>query len=310
MLFQKNKNKKVATDIPQSRLRVEEIKRRKRRWKRLRAFFVAFLIAIILTSVVIFIRNPLFLIKDVSVSGTQVIHDNDVKKVTEDSLSGFFAWLLPKRSSFLFNKNKLEEKLEVAFPRIAKVVVSKEGYKKINIEITERSSVYLWCEDSPSGPIINTENCYYVDDTGYIFSKAPFFSGTIYFRFFGPRENLKEDGSVVGTQVFMPDDMARVVRFKESLEEAGLMPIGLSLYEDKSEASFFIFDGSKSIPPRIIFNVKDDLVALAENVKVAIVAEPLASRILNEKDSLLYLDLSYDGKVYYKFSEEQIVNGE
>lgn len=103
----------------------------------------------------------------------------------------------------------------------------------------------------------------------------------------------------------MPEKMAEVVRFKESLEESGLEPIGLSLYEEKQEASFFIFDGSKSLPPRIIFNPNSNLEDLAGNTKIAITSEPLASRLINDKDKLLYLDLRYEGKVYYKFSDEE-----
>jgi len=303
MLFQKNKNQKEVSDIPVSRARVIEIKRRKRRLKRLRVVFVVFLLGIIFTSIILFLRNPLFLIDDISVFGTQVITNEEIRNISEETIDGSYIWVFPKKNSFLFNKKKLEEKLHENFPRIQKIAINRDGYKKISIEVSERSSVYLWCDGAPSGPIINTEDCYYVDDTGYIFSKAPFFSGTIYFRFFGPRESLKDDGSIVGTQVFSPDKMAEVVRFKESIEDIDLSPIGLSLYENKNEASFFIFDGSKILPPRIIFNAKDDLVAISENLKVAISSDPLATRLKDEKNKLLYLDLSYEGKVYYKFSE-------
>ena len=64
-----------------------------------------------------------------------------------------------------------------------------------------------------------------------------------------------------------------------------LLPKGKSAYKD----------------PEILFKIDTDLGNIAENLKAALDAEPLKSKIKNFYSTLLYIDLRFDNKVYYKF---------
>jgi hypothetical protein len=53
--------------------------------------------------------------------------------------------------------------------------------------------------------------------------------------------------------------------------------------------------------PEIIFKIDSDFQKIAENLQAAITTEPLQTDFKNKYSSLLYIDLRFGNKVYYKF---------
>src|SRR3989338_931762 len=143
----------------------------------------------------------------------------------------------------------------------------------LKVTVFEREAKYLWCETE--------EKCYFMDGDGFIFDEAPYFSGEVYFRFYGSSNG----------------DFVKLFPFKKIIEDMGLKPIGLSILEN-SNVEMFLSGKSK---PKIIFNATSDFQKIAENLQAALATEPLRSDFKNKYSSLLYLDLRYGNKVYFKF---------
>jgi hypothetical protein len=70
--------------------------------------------------------------------------------------------------------------------------------------------------------------------------------------------------------------------------------------ENDSEGNFYI---SKDVAeaPKIIFKIDSDYQKIAENLQAALSTEPLHSDLQKKLALLLYLDLRFGNKVYYKF---------
>ncbi|KKQ46157.1 MAG: hypothetical protein US65_C0044G0007 [Candidatus Yanofskybacteria bacterium GW2011_GWC2_37_9] len=80
-----------------------------------------------------------------------------------------------------------------------------------------------------------------------------------------------------------------------------LKPIAL-YQEDNGDIKFFLSrENSSFMGPEIILKINSDFQKVAENLETALNTEPLQSNFKNKYSSLLYIDLRFGNKVYYKF---------
>ena len=81
----------------------------------------------------------------------------------------------------------------------------------------------------------------------------------------------------------------------------GLKPVAL-YKQDNGDIRVFLSKGKTlSMGPEIIFKSDTDLETVAENLQAALNTEPLQSDFKNKYSSLLYIDLRFGNKVYFKF---------
>jgi len=138
-----------------------------------------------------------------------------------------------------------------------------------------------------------------MDETGYLFDESPFFSGEVYFRFFGPIDNTD---SPKGAN-FSSGEFQNLVIFKESLKDLDIRPVAIFLKEDKDIEVILSSSQSLREAPKIIFKSDSDLNKMVENLQSALSADPLRDDFKNKYDSLKYIDLRFGNKVYYKFND-------
>ena len=170
----------------------------------------------------------------------------------------------------------------------------------LEVSLTERMALYTWCGDTinlviglPSGDsTAREEKCYFVDEAGYIFDEAPYFSGDVYFKFYG-LANL-------GTY-FSKENFKQLIYFKDTLLGIGLKPVSLYVL-DNGDIKVFLSNLNKApIGPYIALKASSNFQKVAENLQTALTTEPLQSDLKNQYSSLLYIDLRFGNKVVYKF---------
>src|SRR3990172_9903911 len=66
------------------------------------------------------------------------------------------------------------------FKRIKKISLDKKYFGVIAVKIEERSNAVLFCEK---------EDCAYVDENGFVFEKAPYFSGAVFLKIIEQRNS-------------------------------------------------------------------------------------------------------------------------
>ncbi|MCE9585198.1 FtsQ-type POTRA domain-containing protein [Candidatus Nomurabacteria bacterium] len=236
---------------------------------------------------------PFFKIKEIQINGVKILEIQEIKDNINIKLKNHFS-IFSKKNIFLYPKNKISNYLN-NIPRVKDYKIYREGLNKIIIDITERGNKFIWCKDFN----FDFKNqCYFMNDEGYILDIAPYFSGNVYFKFFGPL--TKENNIPIGSY-FIQDIFKNISIFKNNLEQINIKPVYFLLNENK-EIEIYLEKKSDNVEsPKIIMNYDSDFDKTFKNLQVALETEPLAGDFKNKYSSLLYIDLRYGNKVYYKF---------
>lgn len=285
-------------DIPKS-ARVLEIKHRRRirKLKMLAVFFVIFLFVITLLAYLSGDRRVT--IDKFIITGTQIINQEDIEKSVIKDISGKYSYLFYKSNSFIYPHKKIYNNLISDFPRIEKLSISRDGLKTLKIDISERLGSYLYCGNNiPENKEEVGENCYFINNDGLIFDKAPYFSGNVYFKYYMSLNN--ETNNPLNKQMMDADNFYKMVRFIDGITSIGFNPIYLVKELDGTNYLYLAKDNSE-FGPRIIFKDIDDLEILLDNLSIAMKKKEFANEINSKYNTLLYIDLRFKNKVLYKF---------
>ena len=95
-------------------------------------------------------------------------------------------------------------------------------------------------------------------------------------------------------------DFEKLTSFTETMKTFGLEATMVNLSKE-NETEIYLISADETIAPKIVLNRKNDLTRVIENLQTAVQSEPLKTEIADNYKSLLYIDLRFDNKVYYKF---------
>lgn len=267
-------------------LRQEEYFKR-RRAKYLRILYLIIFASFVLLGLTIYIsRLERFRIYDTSVSGTTLIEPYDVSKEALGFLDGYYLWVFPKNNIFIYNKKGLLSYLLEKFPRIDQLSIRLDGGNSLLINIQERLPYALWCVkvEAPQG-----EDCYFMDKSGVVYSKAPRFSGDAYFKYYG----LINSENPVGKKYIEDEEwFSSLGLFIQHTEKLGLSPYYM-LVTDDGEYDLVLFQGGK-----ILFNTQITLDSVVFNLEALLKSSPFAST--TDFSNLDYIDLRFGNKLFYK----------
>ena len=266
--------------------RLEELKRHRRKvfLNKILIFFGG-LVAMLILAVYLSGLKALK-ISDINISGNKVVDPEAIKTDIEQSIAGKYIWLFPKDNIIYYSSSSIKNNLQVKFKRLDKISLTISKNKSLQVSVSEREPKYTWCGPDPTA---NPQTCYFMDENGYIFDVAPYFSGSVYFKFYGSGDL----GSYFSATKFQ-----QLVSFKEVLTKMGLKLTELDI-ADNGEVDIFL---TSSSGPKIIFNIDADFQNLAENLQAALTTEPLQTEFKTKYAKLQYIDLRFGNKVYYKFS--------
>ena len=287
--------------------RLNQIRRGKRRAfrKKVVLYFILLITLIIGSSFVSRIQK--ININNIEITGNKVVDTSSVQQIVNDDLSGKYLGLFQKTNFLLYPKYKIKKDLKGNLKRLSEIKISVKNFRTLEIKITEYEGKYLWCGVS-TAPVLSIDmkerKCYFLDSDGYVFDEAPFFSGGIYFKFYG--KNFSDDlqnNNPTGSH-FLQENFSKIISFKENLENMNLKPTAFWIDENN--------DGNMALSkdltgPKILFKMDSDYEKNAENLQSVINTEPLLSGLKNKLESLLYIDLRFGNKVYYKFTALDIV---
>jgi len=238
-------------------------------------------------------------IRDIAINGTSIINWDEVSKNIDKNLSGKYLYIFSKRNSFIYPHDKLQESLLTEFPRIEKLEMSVKNFNTLVLNIKERLGTHLYCGATlPEKKEEIGENCYFINNDGYIFDKAPYFSGDIYFKYYTEINMI--NGKVLGSQIFEATRFHELARFVDGVSSLGFKPIYLVRSQDKTFSLYLKSVGDKP-NPKVIFKEDNDLVTILDNFKTAMGEKEFANEINSKYDTLSYIDLRFKNKVLYKF---------
>lgn len=265
-------------------IRSPEFHKRKLREKRFKVALVVAILAIIFVGPVLLLRNARFLIASVSVAGNDVTPKSEIESVVEENLAGAYAWVLPKKSAVLYPRASIERELLEKIPRFSSAEVSLDGARAVAVEVTERKPQALYCEGSEK------PRCFFIDDTGYIFSEAPEFSGEVYIQY--RTEPALE--KPVGTQLFEPSVFEKLELFLYNLKVLDIAPETVIRVGDEYELR-------QPAGPLVKWREDQDLERLLVDFESFLHNSGLKKADI---ERMSYIDLRFDSKVFYRFQGE------
>lgn len=285
-------------DIPTSP-RIIEIKH-KRRMRKLR-FFILFSILFIsiVVALAFFSSDKHIVIDKFVITGTHIIDQEDIERDILQNISGKYLYLFSKSNTFIYPHKQIYDNLLLNFPRIETLSVSRQGLNTLQINISERTGSYLYCGLSvPEDKDEIGENCYFVNNDGFIFDEAPYFSGNVYFKYY----MTLEGGEInpLGKQMISVDKFHTLARLIDGVTSIGLKPIYIVKDKDGNN-SIYLNHGPNNTTPKIIFKNDDDFDIVLDNLSLAMKKKEFADEINSKYNTLLYIDLRFKNKVLYKF---------
>ncbi|HEY4494225.1 MAG TPA: FtsQ-type POTRA domain-containing protein [Candidatus Paceibacterota bacterium] len=263
--------------------RLRELKRKRKKAFATKITLVAVCVLVLIVGLALVSRIGKLQLSNVEISGNKVVESKALEDSIRNEISGKYLWLFPKSNFILYPKSKIKENLAVNFKRLKDVSVSTKNPTTLQVNLSEREGKYTWCGGEPN---VEAEKCYFLDESGYIFDEAPYFSGSVYFKFYGKKGDY-----------FAPGNWAKFMGFKENLEKMGIKPTSLYMKDDGDSEVYLGLSGK----PKILIKTDSDLNKMAENLQAALSTQPLQNDFVKKYSSLEYIDLRFGNKVYYKF---------
>src|SRR3989338_6529053 len=269
---------------------------RKLRRKRLilKAVFGSVIFAAIFAGIVAFFRIPYLQVEKIEISGNSLINGDDLTDAMKAKLEGKYFGLFPKSNIFLIPKDKILAELPKEFKRIKKISLDRKYFGAVAVKLEERNNAVLFCEK---------EDCAYADENGFVFEKAPYFSGAVFLKLVEQR-NSDNGGNAKTIDEYLGTSLIAESEFKKILEFAGLTRLdsarlvskiggGVSEVVLKKENiyEFYINEGWK-----IILNDKNEPQSAYLNLITA-----LDANIKDKRPKLDYIDLRLGNKIYFKY---------
>jgi hypothetical protein len=266
----------------------------RRRKRQKRAMVVYFITGMFVASGIISLlwsvpRFPQILISDVSISGNKITEKENILKLVRKELSGVDYIFFPRANSFLLSTDNLSEKIKSFDPQILTADVSRNGLVGISIEVLERTPEALFC-DVVFANEEKLSECYFADSSGFIYSKAPDFTASVYARF---NNMVTTTPIVIGKNFIDSVTFKGLENFVDDLKKNGFEVRSVDL--DSEKTIIKLEKGGE------IYVVKEqDLKMALQNLLTLIGSKEFKGRIENGELRFNYIDLRFGNKLFYK----------
>lgn len=146
---------------------VKSLTKRQRRRRKLLIYAAGvFGIALVLVGM----YSSILRVNGVEVTGAKHTNILAVKQDVENLLLKNRLLILPNNNVLFYPNNKIEEFILKTYPSVEKVEVTVSAKKIIEVEITDRFPLGVWC----------AEICYFYDDQGIVFKESFKYTGPIF----------------------------------------------------------------------------------------------------------------------------------
>lgn len=271
--------------------RLRSIREKKMRQRRriFLQFSILFGVLVVICIVLLNLRFTRF--DQVLVTGNKVLIKEDVEDYVKENLHGRIAVILPKDSVIFYKRQVLEDLLKNRFSRIDSVKFYRNGHT-LKVLIKEYEGSYLWCGESYSVD----SGCYFLDSVGHIFDKSPYFSGSAYLKFYGPRGASKDQ--IIGSEFVDEKTFDNFLSSIDQLQYLGFKVTNFVVLEQNQVDATVLVGNHEA---HVFLLVDDNYSKRINDLALAMTQKPLVDEKENNFSSLEYLDIRFDDKVYYKF---------
>ncbi|MFT6361428.1 MAG: hypothetical protein ACJAV6_000266 [Candidatus Paceibacteria bacterium] len=255
-----------------------------------------------------YIMNHEYLAIDrVIIEGQRTLIEDDVREAISEYLAERPLGLLRRDNVIFLNTNKVQRSIKKALPKIEDIDIRIEDGDTLMVTIGERSAHSLWCLNKDYESIFD-EECYFADQDGLLYSRAPYFSGSVYMKFFTEPVYDEEEVEInyIGTEVEVVDSFVDFFDFLELLESEYLLDVTRVFFDEFDDVSLEISRLHNKIyfdtKPMILYNQSDSYKKIGRNIGVVLSFEDFEKDFTYRPSALESIDVRFDGRVFYTFT--------
>ncbi len=257
-----------------------EFLRRKKKIRLIKRISAALGIILFVAGIIFLMRSEKLLINQISISG-ETLGGEEIIEEAQKILLGKYFWLIPRSNAFFYPKDEITAALNEKFPRFKSISLNLEGLDKLAITVEEREPAALYCQ--------NANACFFMDDTGFIFSEAPTFSSDVYLPYYSESYIIDPVGESYVSSV----EFSKLKEFVASLPQLGIEPVAAKTLERHYEIE--LPAGGILMWPR------DTEAARAYSNLEAFLSSPEIKSQEDFLERIETLDLRTENKVFFKF---------
>lgn len=273
----------------------QEIKKK----KRIGLVAICFFVIVFVFAGSLYIANAhTFLIKDIRVSGNDVVKPADLLARVERSLAGRYYYLYSKKNIFIWPKAQVLADIKAEFPRIKELGVEISSDGNLFIDLKERQPTAIFCSETSSG-----EKCYFADQAGLLYAESPEFSENVFYKIY---KNLGDEP--IGRVAMMPTDFKNLVDTLKiipgifSHSSSGDLSLTKVVLNDADNYELYFSDrlhvGESC---KLILKKDQKPEEIASNLSTVLNSVAFQKEYSNGAKQLDYLDLRLGKKIFYKF---------
>ncbi|HBB44215.1 MAG: hypothetical protein UW27_C0003G0043 [Parcubacteria group bacterium GW2011_GWA1_44_13] len=241
-------------------------------------------------------HNKKWQIIQINVEGANAVSTDEVRAIALDKIIGNYFLVYARNNSHLFPVGEINQTLLHTFPRIASVSAVRDDEHTITINISERKPYALWCVEEPS-----SKDCWFIDEGGFVFDKAPEFSKGVYIEVYG---KLVEKKAGEPLRASLPYDRFAIANgFTKLLRENIGKPFRIYI-KSEDEIEVTIHTSAKHpFLADVVMRFKDtsDPANLVNNLEKAILTQ--FPNNIAPKKKLQYIDMRFGNKVIFGFEQ-------
>ncbi len=231
-------------------------------------------------------HRPYLQITNIIVNGNNVISDSKIKKITETVfIDERYFFLFSRTNSIIFPEEEIKDLILITFKQIKSVDIVRTNFHTISMEIEEHKPYATWCTSENSGAI---DNCYFINKEGFVFSKAPNFTGNVFMRFYG---DLIGPDYIGKYYLKVDNEFNKINTLINSVKKLKIEPIELHTV-GISDMELYLEGESK-----ILFTREQSSSEVLDNLTVILESETFKEKNMEDIE---YIDLRFGNKVYFK----------
>lgn len=250
-------------------------------------------------------------ITEVGVAGVETGMEADALRAAAlESLQGEYLGMFDRANTLIYPKRSIVARISREFPWVGSVDVSREGAHSIELVVSEKEPAALVCATFPdfNGTDLSLEDpgsCYFADGGGFIFKKAPSFSGNVYRRYYMPA--LAIDASttdaIIGTTASTSVGFRELEKFYVSVAEQGITSDAILVKPDGEYELYARNLASDTSAATTIVIYFDDSSSLEEQAtNLVSFWRHMAEKARTEKRVFKFdsIDVRYGANVFYR----------
>ncbi len=223
-------------------------------------------------------RVEFLTLRSVAVEGGETINHEVIQKTVEESLEGDYIGIIPRRFAWWYPQEEIVQRV-ASIPRVKDPIVERISGTTLGVTFSEYLPHALWCVGKGS------DDCYFIDDTGYAFTKAPKLDGGAF-----PRFHTIGTEPAAHTQMIPTDDLRAIETLRSRTSAELALPIAY-VETDIMRDVFLGVAGGGEIKATLRMSPEETF----ENLRTI-----LASKQFEDitPGSFQYIDLRFGSKVF------------